>query len=202
MPNTFFGLTIGTTGLYGASVGINTTAHNISNTETEGYSRQVVKQTAGVPLRANGSYGMIGTGVEIQDIEQQRDAYYDTKYRSNNTLSGYYAAQEYYMQSIEGHHLVAKAFKSEEMDANNNFYAYGCHWHYDEASEAYSWIDENVKFEDPYTYDRNLDIFKNAPARERGEKLYKQLNRVHDMTETKFFLEKLHSMPRDTKSVK
>ncbi len=103
MPNTFFGLTIGTTGLYGASVGINTTAHNIANTETEGYSRQLVKQTAGVPLRANGSYGMIGTGVEIQDIEQQRDAYYDTKYRSNNTLLGYYEAQEYYMQSIENY---------------------------------------------------------------------------------------------------
>lgn len=101
MPNTFFGLTIGTTGLYGASVGINTTAHNITNTETEGYSRQVVKQTAGTPLRANGSYGMIGTGVEVRDIEQQRDAYYDTKYRSNNTIAGYYAAQEYYMQSIE-----------------------------------------------------------------------------------------------------
>lgn len=101
MPNTFFGLTIGTTGLYGASVGINTTAHNITNTETEGYSRQVVKQTAGTPLRANSSYGMIGTGVEVRDIEQQRDAYYDTKYRSNNTIAGYYAAQEYYMQSIE-----------------------------------------------------------------------------------------------------
>jgi len=103
MPNTFFGLTIGTTGLYGSSVGINTTAHNIANTETKGYSRQVVKQTAGVPLRANGSYGMIGTGVEVQDIEQQRDLYYDTKYRSNNTLSGYYSAQEYYMQSIENY---------------------------------------------------------------------------------------------------
>lgn len=101
MPNTFFGLTIGTTGLYGASVGINTTAHNITNTETEGYSRQLAKQKAGTPLRANSSYGMIGTGVEVYDIEQQRDAYYDTKYRSNNTISGYYAAQEYYMQSIE-----------------------------------------------------------------------------------------------------
>ncbi|MCR5431993.1 MAG: flagellar hook-associated protein FlgK [Lachnospiraceae bacterium] len=121
MPNTFFGLTIGTTGLYGASVGINTTAHNISNTETEGYSRQLVKQTAGVPLRANGSYGMIGTGVEINDIEQQRDAYYDTKYRSNNTLSGYYAAQEYYMQSIEDYfnEVQLEGFNSNYNKFNN-----------------------------------------------------------------------------------
>ncbi|MCR5521543.1 MAG: flagellar hook-associated protein FlgK [Lachnospiraceae bacterium] len=121
MPNTFFGLTIGTTGLYGASVGINTTAHNIANTETEGYSRQLVKQTAGVPLRANGPYGMIGTGVEIQDIEQQRDAYYDTKYRSNNTLSGYYAAQEYYMQSIENYfnEVQLEGFNSNFNKFNN-----------------------------------------------------------------------------------
>ena len=121
MPNTFFGLTIGTTGLYGASTGINTTAHNISNTETEGYSRQLVKQTAGTPLRANGSYGMIGTGVEIQSIEQQRDAYYDTKYRSNNTLSGYYAAQEYYMQSIEDYfnEVQLEGFNSNFNKFNN-----------------------------------------------------------------------------------
>ena len=46
MPNTFFGLTIGTTGLYGANMGINTTAHNISNAETEGYTRQILNQKA------------------------------------------------------------------------------------------------------------------------------------------------------------
>lgn len=101
MPNTFFGLTIGTTGMYGANVGINTTAHNITNTETEGYSRQLVDTKAGTALRANGKYGMIGTGVEVISINQQRDEYYDEKYRSNNTMSGYYAAQEYYMHSIE-----------------------------------------------------------------------------------------------------
>ncbi|MCQ2496841.1 MAG: flagellar hook-associated protein FlgK [Lachnospiraceae bacterium] len=101
MPNTFFGLTIGTTGMYGANIGINTTAHNITNTETEGYSRQIVEKRADSALRANNKYGMIGTGVTVTNISQQRDEYYDEKYRSNNTLSGYYSAQEYYMHSIE-----------------------------------------------------------------------------------------------------
>lgn len=101
MPNTFFGLTIGTTGMYGANIGLNTTAHNVANTETEGYTRQTVKTAADTPLRANGTYGMIGTGVSVLSIDQQRDAYYDEKYRSNNTLGGYYNAQEYYLQSIE-----------------------------------------------------------------------------------------------------
>lgn len=101
MPNTFFGLTIGTTGMFGANVGLNTTAHNITNTETEGYTRQITKTTADTPLKANSSYGMIGTGVKVVSVEQQRDLYYDEKFRSNNTLTGYYEAQDYYMQSIE-----------------------------------------------------------------------------------------------------
>ena len=103
MANTFFGLTIGTTGLYGANIGINTTAHNISNTETDGYTRQNVEKRAGVALRTNASYGMIGTGVDIISIEQIRDQYYDEKYRSNNTNTGYYVCQDYYMKDIENY---------------------------------------------------------------------------------------------------
>lgn len=103
MANTFFGLTIGTTGLYGANVGINTTAHNISNTETDGYTRQLVEKRAGTALRTNASYGMIGTGVEITAINQIRDQYYDEKYRSNNTNAGYYTCQDYYMKDIENY---------------------------------------------------------------------------------------------------
>ncbi len=103
MPNTFFGLTIGTTGLYGANMGINTTAHNISNAETEGYTRQVLNQKADSALKANGTHGMIGTGVSTYSITQVRDRYYDEKYRSNNSIAGYYEAQQYYMDSLEGY---------------------------------------------------------------------------------------------------
>ncbi len=103
MPNTFFGLTIGTTGLYGANMGINTTAHNISNAETEGYTRQVLNQKADSALKANGNHGMIGTGVSTYSITQVRDRYYDEKYRSNNSIAGYYEAQQYYMDSLESY---------------------------------------------------------------------------------------------------
>lgn len=103
MANTFFGLTIGTTGLYGANQGINTTAHNITNAETEGYSRQVLNAKAASPLKANSTYGMIGTGVNVYSVEQVRDKYYDEKYRNNNTVAGYYEAQQYYMDSLESY---------------------------------------------------------------------------------------------------
>lgn len=103
MPGTFFGLSIGTSGLYASQAGLNTTAHNISNTETEGYSKQVAKQQAGSAIRVNSSYGMAGTGVDITGVQQIRDSYYDEKYRANNTMYGSYSTKEYYMTSIENY---------------------------------------------------------------------------------------------------
>lgn len=103
MANTFFGLTIGASGLFGANMGINTTAHNISNTETDGYSRQVMDTSADTPLKLNGSAGMVGTGVKLLSILQQRDQYYDTKFWQNSTISGFYTTQEYYLKNIESY---------------------------------------------------------------------------------------------------
>lgn len=103
MPNTFFGLTIGKSGLYTASNALNTTAHNIANTETEGYCRQVSVQRANKALHIGNATGMIGTGVDVVGVEQVRDEYYDVKYRSNNTLFGEYNAKQYYMAEIENY---------------------------------------------------------------------------------------------------
>ena len=101
MPNTFFGLTIGKSGLYTASNAMNTTAHNIANTETKGYCRQISVQQANKALHIGNATGMIGTGVDVVGVEQVRDEYYDVKYRSNNTLFGEYNAKQYYMAEIE-----------------------------------------------------------------------------------------------------
>ncbi|SHO48738.1 flagellar hook-associated protein FlgK [Anaerocolumna xylanovorans] len=103
MPSTFFGLNIGTSGLYTYQAAINTTAHNISNTETEGYTRQILNQKAANAIRVNGSYGMVGAGATATEITQARDAYYDLKYRSSNTTYGEYQAKEYYMTEIENY---------------------------------------------------------------------------------------------------
>ncbi|SHL50370.1 flagellar hook-associated protein 1 FlgK [Anaerocolumna jejuensis DSM 15929] len=103
MPSTFFGLSIGTSGLYTYQAGITTTAHNISNIETKGYTRQILNQQASDAIRVNGSYGMVGTGVTATGISQARDVYYDLKYRNNNTVSGEYQAKTYYMTEIESY---------------------------------------------------------------------------------------------------
>jgi len=104
MPNTFFGLNIGKAGLYTASNAMNTTAHNIANTETKGYCRQISVQKASKALHIGNATGMIGTGVDLVGVEQVRDEYYDVKYRSNNTLYGEYNAKQYYMEEIENYY--------------------------------------------------------------------------------------------------
>lgn len=103
MPSTFFGLNIGRSGLYTYQAALNTTSHNIANTETKGYSRQIVNQQAAFPLRVNNTYGMVGSGVDIISITQERNFYYDLKYWKNNAIYGEYSGKEYYMTEIESY---------------------------------------------------------------------------------------------------
>lgn len=103
MPNTFFGLTIGVSGLYASQASINTVAHNVSNENTPGYTRQKVETTASEAISLNSPYGMAGTGVDATGVVQIRNEYYDKKYRTNNSLYGNYEAKEYYMKSIENY---------------------------------------------------------------------------------------------------
>lgn len=101
MPSQFFGLNIAYTGLLGANAGLNTTANNISNAETEGYSRQEVNQVAAEAIRTYTTYGCAGAGVDVLTIERIHDDFYDQKYWSNNKNVGEYSMKEYYMNQIE-----------------------------------------------------------------------------------------------------
>lgn len=103
MANTFFGLNIGTSGLYAAKSGLNTTAHNVANIETEGYSRQVIKQSAATPVSTNNRFGMLGSGVAVNEITQMRSQYYDEKFRSNNALNGMYESRSYFMNEVQSY---------------------------------------------------------------------------------------------------
>lgn len=108
MANTFFGLSIGKSGLYAYQAAINTAAHNSSNVHTEGYTRQQVKRSASDPISMAGSYGMAGSGVNADAIVQIRDKYFDEKFWSNKTVYGNYNAKSYYMSSIENYFAETK----------------------------------------------------------------------------------------------
>lgn len=93
MPSTFLGLNTGLSGLNYFQTALNTTAHNISNSDTKGYSRQQVIASASNPLDIKASYGMMGTGVSASAIERQRDSFYDSKYWTSNSKYNKYNAE-------------------------------------------------------------------------------------------------------------
>ncbi len=103
MPSQFFGLMIGYSGLTAAQASQNTTANNIANINTEGYSRQQLKQEAAAALRTYTHYGMAGAGVDAKSIDQIRDEYLDIKYRDNAADLGLYSRQNSYMGEIENY---------------------------------------------------------------------------------------------------
>lgn len=103
MPSTFFGLTIGQSGLNASQIGINTTGHNMSNEKTKGYSRQVTDMQASTPIRSYSSSGMMGSGTDVTGISQIRELYYDRKYWSNETNYGRYEALDSYMKQLENY---------------------------------------------------------------------------------------------------
>lgn len=101
MPSQFFGLTIASSGLRASNAWLNTTANNISNAQTVGYSRQQVLQQASSALRTFATYGCAGAGVEAIAIERVRDGFYDMRYWNNNCKYGQYEVKAYYTKTIE-----------------------------------------------------------------------------------------------------
>ena len=105
MPSTFFGLTIAGSGLSSFQAAINTTANNISNVQTNGYTKQVANRVASEALRVHQKYGTTGSGVTTTSITQVRDFYYDVKYWENSSNVGYYDKRLYYMKQIETYYI-------------------------------------------------------------------------------------------------
>ena len=104
--STFAGIELGKRSLMAHSQQINTAGHNISNAETEGYSRQRVHIRAYDPLyrpdlnRAE-TPGQIGQGSSIESIARVRDSLLDARITSQSHLEGYWSKRESYYQMLE-----------------------------------------------------------------------------------------------------
>ncbi len=103
MSSTFFGLNIAYSGLLASNASLNTTANNIANVQTKGYSRQEVNTQAAQAMRTFATYGCAGAGVDTLYVERVRDEFYDTKYWNNNAAVGEYNMKAYYMEEMEGY---------------------------------------------------------------------------------------------------
>ena len=84
---------VGVSGLQTSQNALNTTAHNLSNIETEGYTRQQTLledrfyNTLG---NASVSAKQTGLGVQYAEVRQVRDAFLDLSYREETGRKDFY----------------------------------------------------------------------------------------------------------------
>lgn len=121
MASTFFGLSISYKGLQAAQTSLTTAAHNLSNINTDGYTKQSTVLQAADSLRTFSTYGTIGSGVNVVEVNQVRDSYYDQKYRNNMSNYGQYESKNNYMTQIQDYlnEFILEGFSKEY----SNFYS-------------------------------------------------------------------------------
>ncbi len=106
MRSTFMGLEASKRGLFTQQSALYTTGHNISNANTEGYSRQRVNMqaTTGYPMAGLNSPtypGHLGTGVEAGSVQRIRDAFVDQQYRQETNKLGYWESRSHTISQME-----------------------------------------------------------------------------------------------------
>lgn len=106
MPGLFSTFNIATRGMSVQQSAIDITSHNISNANTDGYSRQraVIETTrpfGSTGLNNAAGPGQLGTGSQISTIQRVRDTFIDYQYRTQNSTQGMYNARDTYLSEIE-----------------------------------------------------------------------------------------------------
>lgn len=118
-------LYVGTSGLQTGQNALNTTAHNMSNVDTTGYTRQQVSQSTRTyntisKTNSANAYQQIGLGVSYAQVKQVRDYFLDKTYRRESGRSAFYDATYDAVGEIENlfQELEGEAFA----DAINNLW--------------------------------------------------------------------------------
>lgn len=86
---------VGTSGLQSSQNALNTTAHNLANVDTKGYTRQQVVMSDNLYNTLGASYlspSQVGLGSEIAAVRQVRDSFLDAEYRVNAGRQAFYEA--------------------------------------------------------------------------------------------------------------
>lgn len=97
-------LYIGVSGLQSSQSALNTTAHNLTNVDTTGFSRQQVllKDTTYQSLGVGHvTLNQVGIGVSVDLVRQVRDTFLDKSYRLEVGRQGFYDAQYTATEEIE-----------------------------------------------------------------------------------------------------
>ncbi len=116
-------LYIGTSGLQTSQNALNTTAHNLSNVDTTGYTRQQVQQsdktyiTLAIDLDAVNNK-QTGLGVTYSRVKQVRDFFLDKTYRKESGRSMFYQVSTEVLEEVESQlgELNGEAFQTTMSD--------------------------------------------------------------------------------------
>ena len=95
---------VGVSGLQTSNNALNTTAHNMSNLDTKGYTRQQVAQGTGryaTIYKGRPNWQQIGRGVNYTLTRQERDYFLDKNYRRESGRSAFYDVSAEAMEEIE-----------------------------------------------------------------------------------------------------
>ncbi|MCH5262945.1 MAG: flagellar hook-associated protein FlgK [Lachnospiraceae bacterium] len=95
---------VGVSGLQTSNNALNTTAHNMSNLDTTGYTRQQVAQgtrTYATLYKGRPNWQQIGRGVNYTLTRQERDIFLDKNYRRESGRSAFYDVSATAMEEIE-----------------------------------------------------------------------------------------------------
>jgi flagellar hook-associated protein 1 len=92
-------LGVATKGMAAAQLGMDLSSQNISNADVDGYSRK--RANLQPDYRYDGSFGQMGFGVDVVNIERMRDTFLDQQIRRQNQEVGYYEEQDQTLNKIE-----------------------------------------------------------------------------------------------------
>lgn len=125
MRSTFMGLETAKRSLFTQTAALNTTGHNISNANTEGYSRQRVNMQAAKPMEYPGmsrstAPGQLGTGVEFTSITRVREKFLDDQFRNGNKELGSWEVQADTLDKLEA--IVNEPSKTGIRTVLDNFW--------------------------------------------------------------------------------
>ncbi len=123
MASTFGTLEIAKSGMMTYNAALQTTAHNVANIETKGYSKQTVNMVSMVGNKT--SVTVQGYGVNVDSVTRNRNEYYDTKYQKTQSYYNYYSTETYYMKALQDQICgnVTSKDKSRLTDAFDDFFA-------------------------------------------------------------------------------
>ena len=118
-------LYVGTSGLQTSQNALNTTAHNMSNVDTEGYTRQQVSQGTRAYQTLERKYEQIswkqiGTGVNYNNCKQVRSDFLDLSFRRETGRAAFYDVSLKALEEIEDQ--LQEMNGSEFADSLNNLW--------------------------------------------------------------------------------